>query len=86
MNILIISRYYLPIPAVMGGAVETLIESYLDENEKKFHDNIDVVSTPIPSNLNHDVKKYKYANFIYFKNKGKFNIYNLVCKICKKIV
>ena len=34
MNILIISPGILPVPAVNGGAVENLIEIFLEENEK----------------------------------------------------
>ena len=51
MRILIVNRCVLPLPAVQGGAVETLIESYLEENDKKYHDEIDVVSVPIPTEM-----------------------------------
>ena len=37
MKVLIVSGGHLPIPAVQGGAVENLIEMYLEENEKKYH-------------------------------------------------
>ena len=44
MRILIISPGRLPVPAVRGGAVETLIESLLRYNEIEKKSTIDVVS------------------------------------------
>ena len=44
MNILIISPGILPVPAVNGGAVENLIEIFLEENEKYNKNNITVYS------------------------------------------
>ncbi len=85
MKILIINRCVLPLPAVLGGAVETLIDSYLDENEKIYHDDIDVVSIPIPSDYKSNVKKYRYSNFIYIKNKSVNSLYNLCCRTSKKL-
>ena len=83
-KLLILSGGYLPIPAVKGGAVETLITEYLDENERIFKEDIDVVSCPIEKKLKVEVKKYKYSNFIYLKNKGKNTIYNIICRFSRK--
>ncbi len=85
MRILIVNRCVLPLPAVQGGAVETLIESYLEENDKKYHDEIDVVSVPIPTEMQKKIKKYKYSNFIYIKNKSINSLYNLCHRTIKKL-
>ena len=82
MKILIVSDGSLPIPAVQGGAVETLITSYIDENERIYHDNIDVISSPVPKDLK--VKKYKYTNFIYLKRQSNNSLYNIICRFSKK--
>ena len=84
-NILIVSGGHLPIPAVMGGAVETLIESYISENEKKYHDNIDLLSVKVPTKYQQLVKKYNYTKFIYINNQSKNSIYNIWCRLFKKI-
>ena len=34
MNVAIITCGYLPIPAVKGGAVETIVDNFIEENEK----------------------------------------------------
>ena len=84
-DILIISGGHLPIPAVMGGAVEALIESYISENDAIYHDNLDVLSVEIPLEYQKKAKKYKYTNFIYIKNQSKNSIYNICCRFLKKI-
>ena len=45
MKILIISPCYLPVPAVRGGAVATLIESLIKENNINQQGKIDVISS-----------------------------------------
>lgn len=54
----------LPIPAVKGGAVENLIDNYLNYNEKYAHDDITVISCEHPVACEASLK-YKYAQFVY---------------------
>ena len=79
MKILIVSGGHLPIPASKGGAVENLITMYLDENEQKFHNNIDVISCPSISNT----RKYKYSNIIVIKTGIVGKIYYKIKRILK---
>ena len=72
MKVLIVSGGHLPIPAVQGGAVENLIEMYLEENEKKYHNKIDVVSMVLPVSEQNKILEYKYSRFI-FKSKLSFS-------------
>ena len=44
MRILMVSPGRLPVPAVRGGAVETLIESLLEYNEKEKKCKIDMIA------------------------------------------
>lgn len=64
----------LPIPAVNGGAIETLLQLFIDENEKKGHYDITVLS-----NYNAEAeeagKRYKHSHFVYFKSRTKVNKY-----------
>ena len=88
MKVLIVSGGHLPIPAVQGGAVENLIEMYLEENEKKYHNKIDVVSMVLPVSEQNKILEYKYSRFIFINNKNKLkNIYyRLINKISNKYI
>lgn len=66
MKILLVASEWLPVPAVEGGAIETLVEAYLNYNEKIYHDSIDVYS--IATKIDIDLSNYQYTNFIYIKN------------------
>lgn len=66
MRILMISPGRLPVPAVRGGAVETLIENLLIYNETKGDFVMDVVSLYNDSALEKS-KEYKNSNFIFIK-------------------
>lgn len=67
MKIAILTSGILPIPAVQGGAVETLVDHYLDYNNKhRLHD-ITVISVYHPSVESHpalqsDVNHYQYVH------------------------
>lgn len=75
----------LPVPAVSGGAVETLINNMIKQNEidKKFQ-------FTIYSIWNKDAyeasKNYNYTNFVYFKTNILFEkIHNYLYRLLKKI-
>lgn len=80
MNILIISSCELPIPAIKGGAVETLISLLVAENENS-ENNINVISL-YDFFAEKESINYKKAKFFYQK-KSKFidNIDNIYEKI-----
>lgn len=88
MRILIVSGGHLPIPAVQGGAVESLIEMYLKENEKRYHNDIDVVSTVLPVSEENKILEYKYSRFIFINNKSKIKkvYYKFINKISNKYI
>lgn len=74
MKIAILTSGILPVPAVKGGAVENLIDFYLEYNNKHHFHDITVYSAYYPtvkkhpallSNLNH--YKYIKTNSIWFK-------------------
>lgn len=77
MNILIISPGILPVPAVNGGAVENLIEIFLEENEKYNKNNITVYSCQ-------NDKAEKIANENFEKTKFRFvKTYGMKYKLLK---
>lgn len=87
MKVLLIASNWLPVPAVEGGAIETLVEAYLKYNEKFYHDSIDVYS--IAAKMDIDLSNYQYTNFIYIKNNTAMHLlkkvyYKLINNVFKK--
>ena len=65
-KILLISPCGLPVPAVKGGAVATLIESLIKENENNETIKLTVVSSFFEK-AKEESYKYKNTNFIFIK-------------------
>ena len=79
MRIAIITSGILPVPAVQGGAVENLVDIYLEYNDKyKLHD-ITVYSVWHPDVEKHPALKSKANHYIFIKVNGWWN------KLKKKI-
>ena len=66
MRVAIIVPSKLPVPAVHGGAIETLIQNFIDENELQKRLFCDVF-TVFDSKAEFESKKYRYTNFIWIK-------------------
>ncbi len=83
MKIAILTSGILPIPAIQGGAVETLVDFYLEYNDKhRLHD-ITVYSVNHPDIKKHpalksEVNHYKYIKIDGWWAKIKRNIYHLI--------
>ena len=76
MKIAIICSSGLPVPAVKGGAIETLVEIICKENEVYKKLDIDVYSIYDEEAIV-ESKKYEKSNFIYLcKNKNYMKIRN----------
>ena len=70
MRIAILTSGILSVPAVQGGAVENLIDFYLDYNDKnKLHD-ITIYSIWHPDVENHPALKSDSNHYIYIKVNG----------------
>jgi len=86
MKVLIISPCILPLPAVQGGAVETLIHNLLLQNENHANFEFEVVGIYHPVAFQ-ESKKFQKTKFIFLKESPfliKFDI--LLAKIIKKIL
>ncbi len=84
MKILIISPGYVPVTVAQGGAIEKLIESYLDYNEDH-EDEIEVFSVQT-SSTKYDNKKYNNTKFkIINKTTISFKIKRIFFGILNKI-
>lgn len=85
-KICFITQCVLPIPTVKGGAVETLVEYILDENEKNPKYKFTVISV-MDSKAQEYSKKYKYTDFVYIKSKNKSinNILNYIQRCLQHI-
>lgn len=68
-KIVVINNGTLPLPAVKGGAVETLINLLIDENEIFGKFQFEVYSIYDSEAVVHS-KKYKYTSFCFVKTSG----------------
>lgn len=69
IRIALIVPSYLPIPSVRGGAIETLVDNLIYENEKHKKLNI-VVYSVYDSEAEAEAKKLKHTNVIYIHGDG----------------
>ena len=76
MKIAILTSGLLPIPAIKGGAIETLLDSFIEQNEKMKRVKVDVYSIP----TKHERKKYTKYQYI---NNG---VWSFFIKIFNKIL
>lgn len=85
-KICFITQCSLPIPTTKGGAVETLVEYLLDENEKNRNYQFTVISID-DKDAKKKSEKYKYTKFIYIAQSNKIinKIRMLVYKILKHL-
>lgn len=67
-TICFIAPYNYSIPAIQGGAIETLVQHLIEENEKEKKFKFIVLST-YSKEAEEVAKKYKYTKYIYFKKK-----------------
>jgi len=81
MKVAIITSGLLPIPAVKGGAIETLLDSFIIENEKSKKLDLDIYSID-DRKIDKKIKKDK-TNYIYINNLSNF-IIRVINKIFKK--
>lgn len=70
-KILLITPGIFPVPATHGGAVEYLTQLYVDENDKKQHVILDVITISLDKNDEKQNNKYKNTNFIYINGMKK---------------
>lgn len=65
-NVAVISSGYFPVPAVKGGAVETLIQMLADENEINYKIQLNIF-TMFDQNAYINSQSYKNSKFIFVK-------------------
>ncbi len=79
MKIAILTSGILPVPAVLGGAVENLIDFYLEYNEEHQLHDITIYSVNHPHTKNHPAKSSKINHYYYI------DVNSLWSKIKRKI-
>lgn len=85
MKVAIIGPQGLPVPPVKGGAIETLIDVILKENEKHRQLDIDVY-TVYDEEAIKESKNYSNVNFIFLlKNKRYIKIRNKFISLLRKV-
>lgn len=76
-KIVLVNPWVLPVPGVKGGAIESLIDLLIEENEIANKCNLVVIS--VYDKEAYEVsKKYKNTKFIYIKT-------NFVSKVCQRL-
>ena len=84
-TICFIAPYNYSIPAIQGGAIETLVQHLIEENEKEKKFKFIVLST-YSKEAEEVAKKYKYTKYIYFKKKKYIDkIFYFLFRLFKKI-
>ena len=78
MSLAIITGGFLPVPASKGGAVENLIENFINMNEIKNDIKLTVFST-YDVNAERISKNYKYTKCIFYK-------VNPICKVLDSMI
>lgn len=79
MKVAIITSGLLPVPAVKGGAIETLLDSFVEVNELEKKIQIDVYSIN-DRKARAISSKYKYTNYLYINQYS-----NLVIRFINKL-
>lgn len=83
-KICLITPNLLPVPNVLGGAIETLVTNILKEQTLK--NEIDITIVSIYNKLAYqESKKYKNTKFIYIKKNLKYCIYGVTYRIINKL-
>lgn len=85
MRVLISTQCFLPIPAIKGGAVPTLIDSLIKENERNNKLHFTVI-TLYDSNLCEQYKKIKNTSFIFLKKNKIIDIFDSIINRLIKFV
>ena len=63
-TIAIITTGLLPVPSVMGGAVENLVQNFIDENERQGGPHLTVYSTATPDAIE-KAQAYTHTDFVF---------------------
>jgi len=80
VKICIIIPKVLPVPNVKGGAIETLVNKIIDQNEIKKELDITITSL-YDEEAEKESKKYKYTKFIFIKNDIRYKLKALSVRI-----
>lgn len=86
ISLAIITSGYFPVPAIKGGAIETLIENLINENEKRGLFQFTIFSS-YDKEASIISESYKYTNVIFIKIPGIIKIIDLaIYHLCKDIL
>lgn len=84
MKICFITPNLLPVPNVLGGAIETIITNVLKEQEK--NNSLDITVVSIYNKLAYqESKKYQNTKFIYIKKNPLYIFFSIIYKLENKI-
>lgn len=84
-KIALISPGILPVPAIKGGAIETLIDILVEQNEK--YNQIDLVIYSIYDKQAYNKSKdYKYTSFVFIKRNLLISIFESIASRIARII
>lgn len=83
LKVCLITTNLLPVPCVLGGAIEELVTNIADEQEKYHQLDLTIVSK-YHETAYQESKKYKYTKFIYIKKNLLYVIISIIYKTINK--
>ncbi len=84
MKVVFILPGRLPVPAVRGGAIESLLNNLLEFNEEKKSFEAAVFSE-YDKDAQHASREYSHTHFIYINRGGFYKIINIFFKLARKM-
>lgn len=83
-KIAIVAPSHLPVPSVKGGAVETLIQIFIDENEIERKSEITVFSF-YDTEAEKKALNYKYTRFVWLNKSLAYKVNNFITRGLRKL-
>lgn len=85
LKVCLITPNLLPVPAVKGGAIETIVTNLIKEQEKEKKLDLTIVSI-YDEKAERESKKYKNTKFIYIKKDFSYALKSVFYKIQNKVL
>lgn len=83
-NVCVVIPRNLPMPAIKGGAIETLLQDIIEENEVNYNCNLNIISI-YNKKAAKQGRKYKHTNFIYYSDKESDNLKFFLFRAFRKL-
>lgn len=84
-KVCIVAPENLTMPAIKGGAIETLLQNVIDENEKMPRANLTILAAyDVEADAVSKKRGYRYTEFVYLKKTNSQRIANFIYRVARK--